>query len=116
MTILQSLGPGYQVRIGLDTVNRLELFIGSRSVWGTNERKMIAYSDEKRAGMVNLSVKPVTGGYRNNTVDNFSLGAWETAAEALRFSLDGKEATEKCWNCFEEKDFRANFCRHCGKS
>ena len=52
MTILQSLGPGYQVRIGLDTVNRLELFIGSRSVWGNNERKMIAYSDHQNCTVV----------------------------------------------------------------
>ena len=113
-TLFQSIQKKYRIRIILDTVNRLEFSIESSSVWSKNIAKMIIYSDEKRAGMVNLSIGSINGAYTSRT-DKFAVDAWEAAAEILRFSLAGEKPTEKCWNCFEEKDFRDNFCQNCGK-
>ena len=111
---MPSIQKKYRIRIILETVNRLEFTIESNSTWSSNIAKMIIYSDEKRAGMVNLSVTSINDTNKWNP-NNFALEAWEAAAEVLRFSLAGEKPTEKCWNCFEEKDFRHNFCQNCGK-
>ena len=117
MTVFQCLETNFYIQITLESVNRLELIISRRKSWGNSGQfRMILFSDEKRAGMINVSVKPMSGSYTNNRVDEHALEAWETVAETLRFSLAGKQANQKCWNCFEEIDFRDNFCKHCGKS
>lgn len=116
MTLFQSFDGKFRFKVELDSVNRLELLMRPKSWWKYNNVKLIIFSDEKRAGMVNVSVSPVFGAYDKNWVPKYALEVWGTAAEVLRFSLGGVNPTEKCWNCFEEKDYRDNFCKHCGKS
>ncbi|MHA2252983.1 MAG: hypothetical protein ACXAD7_21650 [Candidatus Kariarchaeaceae archaeon] len=116
MTIHQTLQKDYRVWQSMNTENRLEYTIESKSFYRQQDKiKLIIYSDGKRAGQISLSVEPFSASNRHE-VDGFALDVWKAAATALRFSLAGEGAMQKCWNCFEERDFRDNFCRHCGKS
>ncbi len=115
MVLFQSFENQLGVTVILDTVNALELIIEHKSVLKTRQVKLIISSDDKRAGLVKISVKPMHGKFTRGGYYEYALDVWEIAAETLRYSLDGKKATQKCWNCFEDRDFRSNFCEHCGK-
>ena len=114
-TFSETIGNRYNARLTLDTIGRLEYIVDMSVLNQYNAIRIIISSDEKRAGLVNLTVEPAPGTQITQAINQFVWNAWNMTAGALRYSLGGKTATQKCWNCFEDRDFIENFCGNCGK-
>ncbi len=47
--------------------------------------------------------------------DQFNIDTFQIVANHLRYTIEqGGTVNEKCWNCFELRDFRSEQCSHCG--
>ena len=102
----------YRAECTVNNRNRLEF--KTYKVGLNVESKIVITSNPRKAGSIGITVGPLKG-TRDSYVNQSNI-ILDLIANTLRYSIDDNAAMQKCWNCFEPRDFRHNFCEQCGKS